>query len=276
VINHRPASGLRSLIKTAAYSVAPRLAESVFAARARAHSHKLVRQWGLFEINERLIQQIGSAVIAGPFAGLEFTATARKEHIGPYLLGTYEMELHHWWREILRGSYSQVVDVGASFGYYAIGLARSFPCATIDAFDTDWWARAALAEMAAANHVSNLSIHDACTPAWLGRHLRAGALLVSDCEGYERELLTSVEIPALGTATMIIELHEALSPGVSTAIAERFSDSHTVEQVASRTSTELPPMPPHSLTKTELIRASAEVRSPQAWMFLRPRHQEER
>jgi hypothetical protein len=85
-------------------------------------------------------------------------------------------------------------------------------------------------------------------------------------------LLTSGNIPALGTTTMIVELHEALSPGVSRAIAERFSHSHTLEQVASRTTTPLPRMPRHSLTETELLRASAEVRSSQIWMFLRPRH----
>lgn len=179
MINYPRAPGLRSLIKTAAYAVAPGIAAAFFASRARAYSHKLVKQWGLTEINERLMQQIGRAVISGPFAGLELTPMAGQAHIGPYLLGTYEMELHPWWNEVLAGSFPQVVDIGASFGYYAVGLARKFPRVPVEAFDTDWWARAAIAEMAAANHVPNISVREACSPAWLCRHLRPGALLVS-------------------------------------------------------------------------------------------------
>jgi hypothetical protein len=211
----------------------------------------LVKQWGLFDINERLIQQIGNSVISGPFQGLMLTAMARQEHVGPYVLGTYEMELHPWWRAVLQQRFTQIIDVGASFGYYAVGLAQRFPNTAVRAFDIDPWAQTAIAGMAAANNVSNVSVHKACSPAWLRKH--------------------QSEVPALETATLIVELHETLARGVSSAIVSRFSITHTMEQAQSRATTPLPLLPRHTLTDDELMRASTEVRPQQAWMFLRPK-----
>jgi precorrin-6B methylase 2 len=250
--------------------MAPGITAAVCASRARAYSHGLVKLWGLHDINERLMREIGQTVISGPFAGLELTAMARQEHFGPYLLGTYELELHPWWHEVFKESFTQIVDVGASFGYYAVGMAQKFPRAAIYAFDTDRWARAAILEMAAANRVSNVSVNTACSPAWLRQHLREGALVISDCEGYEGELLCRSRVSALETATIIVELHETLSPGVSAAVVDTFSRTHVIREVASRTDTPLPVWPASSLMPDEIARASREVRGDQTWLFLRP------
>jgi ribosomal protein L11 methylase PrmA len=171
---------------------------------------------------------------------------------------------------VFLGRFTQIVDVGASFGYYAVGFAQKFPHAAVVAFDIDPWARSAIAGMVAENNVANVSVRQACSPAWLREHLCTGALLISDCEGYERELLCGSKVPALDTATIIVELHENLAPGVSSAIVSRFSSTHTMEKVESRTTTALPLMPPHSLRDDELMRVSTEVRPNQAWIFLRP------
>ena len=56
------------------------------------------------------------------------------------------------------------------------------------AFDVDWWARKAVAEMSAANGTTNLSIESWCDPSWLARHLKHNSLIMSDCEGYEGAL----------------------------------------------------------------------------------------
>ena len=49
---------------------------------------------------------------------MTLTPSAEQQHVGLYLLGTYELELHDWVEECLRGSYQQVVNIGSSFGYY--------------------------------------------------------------------------------------------------------------------------------------------------------------
>lgn len=262
---------LKSLIKTASYWIAPKTASAILSARARAYSHRLVKDWGLFDINQKLIREIGNVVTSGPFGGLTLTPMACQGHVGPYLLGTYEMELHPWWEQVFRAKFRQIVNIGTNFGYYAVGVAHRFPDAAIVAFDTDWWAREAIAEMVSANGVANVSVQRFCSTAWLEKNLQENALIVSDCEGYEGELLCTAEIPALNTATMIIELHESFSPGVSSKILARFAPTHTIGQVSSRPDTPMPGVRVRSLTQDEIRRASAEVRPPQTWVFLLPK-----
>ena len=65
--------------------------------------------------------------------------------------------------------FPQIVDVGAKFGYYAVGLARRYPAAAVVAYDVDWWARRACRRMAAANGVGNVDGVGG-VPAGLVRH----------------------------------------------------------------------------------------------------------
>lgn len=261
---------VKSVTKRAFFALAPQTATKVMSARARAHSHRLVKQWGLFDLNQKLIAEVGTQVIGGPFKGMTLTAMTYREHVGPFLLGTYETELHQWWKEIYQRSFGQIVDVGAKFGYYAVGLALKFPNSRVFAFDTDWWARDALREMAAANHVTNVSIEGFCSPAWLRQNLQENALVISDCEGYERELFCTAKIPKLASATMIIETHEFLVPRVLQSIIARFTSTHIVHQVGSRSNTPIPDLPLHSLTEDEIARVSNEVRPHQTWVYLVP------
>jgi hypothetical protein len=115
---------LKDVMKRAVYALAPQTTVTLMSMRARAHSHRLVREWGLYDLNQRLIREVGSSVVGGPFAGMALTPMTQAEHIGPFLLGTYESELHPWLERLIEIEFAQLVDVGAKFGYYAIGLAR--------------------------------------------------------------------------------------------------------------------------------------------------------
>src|SRR5688500_10672701 len=93
------------------------LLTAVSARRARRHSHALNRQWGVASLSERLMTELGPAVEAGPFKGLVIPRVASAEHLGPYLLGTYERELHDYWTSLSAIAVPLVVNVGAKFGY---------------------------------------------------------------------------------------------------------------------------------------------------------------
>ena len=110
----------KTALKRLAHSVSPRLAVAVSAARARRRSHRLLKEWGLWHLNQRLVAELGSRVLDGPFAGMTLSALSRAEHIGPYLLGTYEAELHETWSRLLQRDYSEFVDVG---GFDAGGMS---------------------------------------------------------------------------------------------------------------------------------------------------------
>jgi len=262
---------IRDRLRRALQAVAPRTAVTVTSMRARAHTQRMVKEWGLFDLNQRLLAEAGDRVLAGPFAGMTLSPMTHAEHVGPWLLGTYERELHAWFDELLRMPFAQVVDVGAKIGYYAVGLARRYPDTPVVAFDTDPWARRAVREMAAANATPHVEVRGFCGPEWLDASLRDGALVISDCEGYERDLFPPSRARALNTATLIIELHDDMAPGASAAVASRFRDTHDVRKVRSDDGPAPTPPVGTSLTAEELNRLAHEVRPPQEWVLLTPR-----
>lgn len=260
---------VKTAVKRVAQSVAPKFTIAVQAARARRRSHRLLKEWGLWSLNQRLVAELGNRVLGGPFAGLTLSPLTQAEHIGPYLLGTYEAELHDTWNRLLQRECGEIVDVGANFGYYAVGFARRFPNAKVVAFDVDRWARKTVAEMAAANGTTNLSIESWCDASWLARHLKPHSLIVSDCEGYEGALFCEQWVPAFASCTFVIELHEAFVPGVTERCRAMFADTHAAQIVDTRS--EMPLVArPASFTDDEMRRVSTEPRGPQQWLVLTP------
>ncbi len=261
----------RALLKKVFQSAAPRTSTAVFSASARAFSHGYVKQAGLDVSNEKLLAEVGTKVLAGPFEGMELTPMTHAEHIGPFLLGSYEVELHPWWAELLRGSYAQIIDIGAKFGYYAVGLALRFPHTPVVSFDTDPWAKRATREMAQANGTSNISIQGFCSASWLRKNVRANAFLISDCEGYEAALFGDEVVPALLSATMIIELHDFLGVGTGDALAGRFAATHDIRRIASGSGFVPSAVAVRSLTEEEMRQVCTELRGEQEWMLLVPK-----
>lgn len=259
-------------------AVAPQTAAAVLSARARAHSQRLVRDWGLFDLNRRLIERLGSTVQAGPFQGMTLSPMTHEEHLGPYLLGTYETELHPWIERLTSTGpaeaghhvrFAQVVDIGSKFGYYAVGFARRMPDTPVVAFDPDAWARQATEEMIAANATPLVTVEPFCSPEWLDRHLRPGSLIVSDCEGFEGELFPAARAAALDSSTLLIEVHDNLIPGVGRAVRERFARTHVAEVV--RNCDHVAPRVDLSFLSPEHAAAAArEIRGPQEWLLLTP------
>ncbi len=260
---------MKQLLKRTLLAAAPEWTTGLLSARARAHSHCLVREWRLNLLTEKLLAAFGPIVQSGPFHGMKLTPVSYKEHLGPFLLGTYEFQLHPWIAQIAGGQYSQMIDVGSSFGYYSVGLARLFPDIRMVAFDTDWWARSACREMASENRTANVEVAGFCSPAWLDRNLTPSSLILSDCEGYEADLLTRSTSTALNSATLIIETHDETNPGVTDAILRRFAQSHQVATVVADPETvPIPPVDLSFLTPDEARSALREVRGHQTWLLL--------
>lgn len=257
---------LKAILKSIMYAVAPRRSTAYFSARARATGHRAIADWGCRSVNETLVSRFGSEVVGGPFRGMTLTPMTMAEQIGPYLLGTYEGELHPALEVVLRGRFDQIVDVGSKFGYYAVGLARRFPESRVVAFDTDWWAREALGEMIAANGVANVEVRGYCDPEWLAGHLAEGALIVSDCEGFEGPLFCSKPIPNLATATLLIETHDTPEVDLTGQLADRLGPTHAVRTIASgeRVTCDLDL---GFLDDRQKALATREVRLPQSWLL---------
>jgi hypothetical protein len=262
---------MKQRIKKLMYWAAPVCATSFFSARARSHSHRVVTRWGCVGINESLFNRFGNRVLSGPFQGLALTPATRAEQVGPYLLGLYESELQPAWDLVLRGSYSQVVVVGAKFGYYAVGLARRYPNSRVIAFDTDHWARRVLKGMNRDNSVSNVEVRGYCSADWLATNLAEGAFVLSDCEGFEGDLLCSRSIVNLPSATLVVETHNQRTPGVSAHLRELLRSSHRVWEIRSDSSPRQSPVDLSFLSASARALATCEVRDAQCWLVGLPK-----
>jgi hypothetical protein len=265
---------MRQLLKKLLSSAAPVWATSFFSERARVHSHRVIESWGCGRINEALFTRFGDQVLSGPFRGLVLSPPTKAEQIGPFLLGVSESELHSAWDLVLRGRFDQIVDVGAIFGYYAIGLSRRCPASRVIAFDTDRWAQQLMREMARDNGVSDVEIRGYCSPDWLAKNLAEGALVLSDCEGFEGELFCSVPIPNLPSATLIIETHEESMPGVLGRLRERLGPTHFVIEITSDSHHRVSPVDLGFFNEKEQSLATNEVRGDkQVWLLGLPKRE---
>ena len=252
-------------------AIAPQWTTALLSARARAHSHRVIAGWGNGPAARKLVEHLGSRVQSGPFQGLLLTQMTHAEQFGPYLLGVYESQLEEAWNVVLRGTYTQVIDIGAKFGYYAVGLAIRYPQASVVAFDTDWWARKAVRQMAAANGTGNVEVRGFCTPEWLAANTREGAFIISDCEGYEAALFPPAVVARLGSATLIVETHDVFVPGVSDALRAVFGETHTVIEFDGQSTPRRAPCALDFLTEPEQRLVIQEVRADQVWLLCLPR-----
>ena len=176
-----------------------------------------------------LWRQTGGRIAAGPFAGLRLEGDAPDDCEAPVLLGSYECETHEWLeREIARG-WSNVVNVGSNIGIYSTGLALRLPAATVYAFEMDDALRVVTLASAVGNGVA-ARVHALGTadPLALSALGISAALVVCDCEGYERELLDPSLVPWLVRSAMLVELHDFTAPGATETLHARFASTHDI------------------------------------------------
>lgn len=189
-------------------------------------------------ISNEVVQGLSpdSTVIAGPFAGLRYpSAEAAGSAYWPKILGTYEAELHPVIESIAHAAPVEVIDIGCAEGYYAVGLARLFPGAHISAYDTDDRARALCSALSRTNGVEDrVTVAGTFVPEMFGQ-LKPNVrhLVIADCEGYEAALFTPETCQALANATLIIEVHDFLVPGLAERLYAIVSRTHEVRRIAS-------------------------------------------
>lgn len=199
------------------------------------HETLRVRYSGPARRTKRLGDRLGWRVAAGPFAGLAYVRRSHGSRLLPKLVGSYEQEIHAWIDRLVCAAPATIVNVGCAEGYYAVGFARAMPDSRVLAFDTAAAARARTAELAAVNGVTDrIELGGTCDAATLNRLDLAGALVVCDCEGYERELLDPAASPGLKDATILVEFHDCFFPGTTNLVLERFAATHTVETATAR------------------------------------------
>ncbi|HXI68951.1 MAG TPA: class I SAM-dependent methyltransferase [Verrucomicrobiae bacterium] len=172
----------------------------------------------------------------GVFRGMQYVPVRHLSGaLFPKLLGTYEREVHPVLERICRQNYTEIVNVGCAEGYYAVGLALRLPKVKVFAFDTNEEAKLRCRELAELNGVGDRVILGSfCDPAvLLSLPLTGRALIVSDCEGYEKQLFTPEVVKQLAPHDVFIEVHDDVDINISTMLRNRFEPTHRIESVFS-------------------------------------------
>lgn len=179
------------------------------------------------------VQQHGWIVQSGPFAGMVLPDRAAwgDGDLLPKLLGCYEAELQETVNEIVAVAPDLIINIGAAEGYYAVGLARLLPDSFVHAFDTDAGAQEICRAAANLNDVaSRMFVTGECTQGLLQAILPRGRnpIVVCDCEGNERALIDPQRVPALRTATLVVECHDFIDASITQTLVDRLSGTHTL------------------------------------------------
>ena len=175
-------------------------------------------------------------VMNGVFAGMKYPdMKSISSMLFPKLLGSYEKELEPLLEKLCQNHYTEIVDVGCDEGYYAVGLAMRVKSAKIFAFDTNIEALRFCKEMARLNDVAARvvtgSFCDAKTLTSLP--LTERALIISDCEGYEKELFSKETLPFLARHELLIEVHDHIDVEISSYLRDLFALTHNIEIYSS-------------------------------------------
>jgi hypothetical protein len=220
----------------------------------------------------------GGVVRQGPFAGMRYVDDSVGSAYLPKLLGMYERELTPCIEEMCSGHYRHIVDVGAAEGYYAVGVAFRNSGCRVTAFEMQAEGQCRLGEMARLNVVDDrIDIRGKCEPADLAATLASGerTAVICDVEGYEQILLDPIAVPALRHATILVEAHEFIAPGVVELLTRRFDDSHRIEHIwqQPRSGEEFPwrTLPARILPASYLDWAVSEWRPERmSWLWMQP------
>jgi hypothetical protein len=187
-------------------------------------------------------RRAAGTVISGPFRGMRLSLSplSDKNHLG-YALGTQELEIHDIVEDIVRRRYTEVINIGAADGYYAVGLLCRMPETRVLAFEAAPEHHPGLRRTAALNNVTErLRIAGFCNRHQLTNELTksCGSVLVfADIEGAEVELLDPNDIPQLRRVDILVETHDIFVPNCTEILIQRFRVTHHINQVSSRART---------------------------------------
>jgi hypothetical protein len=192
---------------------------------------RLLAKWRSTALAKTYISLHGPIIGGGPFAGMTYLEGQAEGSLIARLLGTYESELHPHLRR-LSADAECIVDIGCAEGYYAVGLARMLPAATVYAYDTSENARSLCRDLAQRNGVADrVVIREEFNPTDFAQFAGRRALIIMDTEGAELDLLRPDLAPDLGSLPLIVETHGVGPDRTIERIRERFEPTHHITRV---------------------------------------------
>jgi hypothetical protein len=184
------------------------------------------------EITKKISQQIceDSVIKHGNFKGVKILNSSPS-----HILGSYETEISLKIKDIINTDYSTIIDVGCSSGYYTTGFAVKCPNTEVWGFDINQNLINSAKENAKINNVK-INFGEFCSEeTLLNFNFKSKSLIMSDCEGFEKTLLTERLAQKLEGHDFLVELHDFLDRSISNNIILKFNKTHHIELLTSIT-----------------------------------------
>jgi len=182
-----------------------------------------------------LYQQTKGEVLYGPFKGMKISSTFcwSDGDTGGKLLGIYENELFDSLNEAVESKPDLIVNYGCAEGYYGVGLGLLLPESKIVFVDIEERAIEISKQNAELNSLKNTDYYLGGDAALLESLLSQAnnPFLLMDCEGAEDYLLNLNAVPSLAKTTILVEVHEFMSPGMTDRLVYKFNETHDLEGI---------------------------------------------
>ena len=234
---------------------------------------RLLAKWRSILISNTIIASNNTLVLQGPMQGLEYVANASEGCLAARLIGCYEQPLLPFIEEAICTDYNNVVNIGCSDGYYAVGMARRMPKSKMWAYDINPAAQDACSELAQKNDVSErIKIGALFGPEDFARFANEKTLVMCDIEGAEQELLNPHLAPDLAGMDIIVESHECIIKGLTQTLLERFSPTHEITLIQNTGQRQFQVLPKNyeNWANLDQLVATWEWRSgPTPWMVMK-------
>jgi ribosomal protein L11 methylase PrmA len=179
--------------------------------------------------------------------------------------------------DIVEAKPDLIIDVGCAEGYYAIGMARRLPNATIWARDANKDARSKCAHLAKLNGVTDrVEIGGIMTHADFDICQRHKSVVICDIEGGEKDLLDPHLAKGLFATDILVECHPTADSDMVGVLTRRFEKTHNIKQIDRELDTASLPKWMDGTSDLDRLLALWEWRStptPWLWMTAKPANQ---
>lgn len=193
---------------------------------------RYLAKWRSEVVSNSISKRAGTAVLSGPFKGMQYRIRASEGSRASRMIGAYEASLAPVIESIIAKAPELIVDIGSAEGYYAVGMARRLPNTRVLARDASPRAQKLCATLAADNEVQDrVEIGGIFDHADFAICTRQRTVVICDIEGAEEALLDPDAAPGLLDADILVESHDDTNPGLSDRIAARFAKTHRITRL---------------------------------------------
>ncbi|MEI8285060.1 MAG: hypothetical protein WCG52_08715 [bacterium] len=204
-------------------------------------------------------------------------AYALGSEFAPKVLGTYEMEIapiiNNW---MAKYPITSIINIGASEGHYAVGLARRLPGIPVYAYEIQEVAHPKIAALATLNNVGEqIKVKSEFSNGELLLN-KFGALpfFLIDIDGGEDSLCDEVFARNTKHCLLLIEIHDCYISGIGKRLLHRFASTHALSVIRYSPNARRKAIRPKGISQSEWMRATDERRPATGnyWIVMVPKN----